>query len=124
MKSWSNSDIPAAGNNIPEKRLFAAVLQRAITDFLTGEGEVKEGARLWLMEDEPTDAPLTFLFICESLDLDSLSLRKAILKQSESSVEMLIDETAESASKKKKTASRTGVRSDEKNYTSGVAAIQ
>ncbi len=125
MKSWSNSEVPPAGNNIPEKRLFAAVLQRAITDFLTGEGEVKEGARLWLMEDEPTDAPLTFLFICEALDLDSLSLRKAILRQSESIVDgVVVENSDDAAAKKKKSAARPGVRADEKIYTSGVAAIQ
>lgn len=83
MKAWSNSDIPSAGSHVPEKRLLAAVLQRAITDFLTGDGELREGARAWLMDDEPTDAPLTFKFICEALDLDFLSLRKAIFSQSE-----------------------------------------
>ncbi len=83
MKAWSNSDIPNAGSHVPEKRLLAAVLQRAITDFLSGDGEIREGARSWLMDDEPTDAPLTFKFICEALDLDFLSLRKAIFAQSE-----------------------------------------
>jgi len=83
MKAWSNSDIPNAGSYVPEKRLLAAVLQRAITDFLSGDGEIREGARSWLMDDEPTDAPLTFKFICEALDLDFLSLRKAIFAQSE-----------------------------------------
>jgi hypothetical protein len=82
MKFWSNSDTPSGGSHVPEKRLLAAVLQRAITDFLTGEGEVQEGARIWLMEDEPTDAPLSFRFICEALDLDCDSLRKAIAAQS------------------------------------------
>ena len=81
MKSWSNSEIPAAGSFVPEKRLLAAVLQRAITDFLTGEGEMKEGARAWLLEEEPTDAPLTFQFICEALDLDLQGLKTAIMAQ-------------------------------------------
>jgi hypothetical protein len=85
MKFWSNSDVPQIGAFIPEKRLLAAVLQRAITDFLTGEGELREGARIWLLDDEPTDAPLTFRFICEALDLDCDSLRKAILAQSQNS---------------------------------------
>jgi hypothetical protein len=78
MKFWSNSDVPAAGSIVPEKRLLAAVLQRAVTDYVSGEGEVREGARIWLMDDEPTDAPLTFRFICEALDLDCDSLRRAI----------------------------------------------
>lgn len=92
MKFWSNSDIPAAGSFVPEKRLLAAVLQRAITDFLTGEGELREGAQIWLMDDEPTDAPLTFKFICEALDLDALSLRKAIRLQAQTAPSALLRE--------------------------------
>lgn len=83
MKFWSNSDVQTPGGAIPELRLLAAVLQRAIHDFIGGEGDVREGARLWLMDDEPTDAPLSFLFICEALDLDLNSLRKAIGRQAE-----------------------------------------
>ena len=81
MKSWSNSDIPGAGEYVPEKRLLAAVLQRAITDFLTGEGDLKESSRLWLLDLEIEDCPLTFSFICEALDLDAGNLRKEIFKQ-------------------------------------------
>lgn len=94
MKFWSNSDIPTFGPFIPEKRLLAAVLQRAITDFLSGEGELREGARIWLMDDEPTDAPLTFMFICEALDLEINSLRKAILFQSQNQPEAAVSEVA------------------------------
>jgi hypothetical protein len=83
MKFWSNSDVPTSGSAIPELRLLAAVLQRAIHDFIGGEGDVRDGARSWLMEDEPTDAPLSFRFICEALDLDLESLRKAIGRQAE-----------------------------------------
>jgi len=83
MKFWSNSDVQTPGAAIPELRLLAAVLQRAIHDFIGGEGEVRDGARAWLLEDEPTDAPLSFRFICEALDLDSESLRKAISRQAD-----------------------------------------
>lgn len=83
MKFWSNSDVPSPGSAIPELRLLAAVLQRAIHDFIGGEGEVRDGARSWLLDDEPTDAPLSFRFICEALDLDVESLRKAISRQAE-----------------------------------------
>ena len=85
MKFWSNSDVPSQGGFVPEKRLLAAVLQRAITDFVGGEGELQEGARVWLLGDEPTDAPLTFRFICEALDLDVGSLRTAIQLQATNS---------------------------------------
>jgi hypothetical protein len=94
MKFWSNSDTPAAGTYVPEKRLLAAVLQRAITDFIGGEGEVREGARCWLMDDEPTDAPLTFRFICEALDLDCDSLRRAIQLQADAVPESFAHEAA------------------------------
>lgn len=87
MKFWSNSDIPSHGTFVPEKRLLAAVLQRAITDFITGDGELKEGARLWLLEDEScSDAPLSFRFICEALDLDLQGLKKAIFVQESAQV--------------------------------------
>ena len=94
MKFWSNSEIPAAGTYVPEKRLLAAVLQRAVTDYLTGEGETKEGARMWIMEDQPDDAPLTFLFICEALDLDPESLRKAIEVQATAESQLVVQEAA------------------------------
>ncbi len=81
MKFWSNSEIPPYGPFVPEKRLLAAVLQRAITDFLSGDGELAEGAKAWLLEEESSDAPLTFSFICEALDLDKPGLTKAILRQ-------------------------------------------
>lgn len=94
MKFWSNSDVPTPGAVIPELRLLAAVLQRAIHDFIGGEGEVRESARLWLMDDEPTDAPLTFMFICEALDLDSAGLRKAIERQAEALLKELAPASA------------------------------
>ena len=84
MKFWSNSEIFVSGPFVPEKRLLAAVLQRAITDFLTGDGEVREGAKAWILDDDyNSDAPLTFRFICEALDLDCESLRKAIIMQAD-----------------------------------------
>lgn len=86
MKFWSNSDVPGAGAFVPEKRLLAAVLQRAVTDFVTGEGDLKEGAKVWLFSDEPMDVPLAFHFICEALDLDIDSLRRAIKLQEETQV--------------------------------------
>ena len=49
MKFWSNSEIPGQSSFVPEKRLLAAVLQRAVTDFLSGEGELANSAKLWLL---------------------------------------------------------------------------
>ncbi|MCB0354214.1 MAG: hypothetical protein KDD64_11835 [Bdellovibrionales bacterium] len=81
MKFWSSAENPAGNNQVPERRLLAAVLQRAITDYLTGEGDMRDGAEAWLMDEEPTDAPLSFAFICEALDLDMQSLRQALKLQ-------------------------------------------
>jgi len=83
-KFWSNSSVPGSGGSVPEKRLLAAVLQRAVADYVGGEPELKAEAKIWLMTEEVNDAPLTFKFICEALDLDCSSLRKAIEHQATS----------------------------------------
>ena len=84
MKFWSNSDTPEAGSFVPERRLLTAVLQRAVTDFVSGDGDLKECAREWLFDDEANECPLTFAFVCEALDLEMDGLRKAIFLQAES----------------------------------------
>lgn len=93
MKPWSNSNVAGGNGSVPEKRLLAAVLQRAVADYIGGESELKLDAYSWLMDDENTssdddceDPPLTFKFICEALDLDSDNLRRAIRSQAENSV--------------------------------------
>ncbi len=90
MRLWSNSTVPGNGSFVPEKRLLAAVLQRAVADFLGGEADVKVEAGSWIFSDDSSngdddseDPPLSFRFICEALDLECDSLRKAILAQSE-----------------------------------------
>jgi hypothetical protein len=85
MKGWSNSDVPQAGQHVPEKRLLAAVLQRAITDYISTDGDLKENARCWLFDeaDSEEETPLTFDFVCEALDLEIDGLREAIELQAE-----------------------------------------
>ncbi len=80
MKGWSNSEIPSQNQYLPEKKLLAAVLQRAITDFVSGEGDLKETAKIWIL-GEDLETPLTFSFICEALDLDMQTLQHAIISQ-------------------------------------------
>lgn len=82
MKLWSNDNIPrGTGGFNPERRLLAAVLQRAITDFLTGESELKDSAYEWLYgPDDPNEA-FAFAYICEALDFHKEELRKAIQRQ-------------------------------------------
>ena len=81
MKFWSNSDVPDAGSFIPEKRLLAAVLQRAVTDFLTAEGDLKDSAENWLFGKESDQVALSFIYVCAALDMDEDNLRGAIKSQ-------------------------------------------
>ncbi len=82
MKLWSNNDV-ASGNGgfNPEKRLLAAVLQRAITDYVSGEGELQESAKQWLFDSDYTEDSFCFSYICEALDFHQEELRKAIGRQ-------------------------------------------
>ena len=100
MKLWSNNSIPRSNGGInPERRLLAAILQRAITDFLTGEGELQVSARDWLYgADDPNEA-FGFAYICEALDFHKEELRKAIgsqyerlIKQQGKSVQDLVED--------------------------------
>ena len=82
MKLWSNSSIPNGNGGFnPEKRLLAAVLQRAITDYVSGEGELQESARQWLYGSDDISESFGFAYICEALDFHKEELRKAIGKQ-------------------------------------------
>lgn len=87
MKLWSNANVPRSNGGFnPERRLLAAVLQRAITDFLTGEGELQASAKEWLYgPDDPNEA-FCFTYICEALDFHKEELRRAIHRQFEQSL--------------------------------------
>ena len=87
MKLWSNGSVPKSGNGVnPERRLLAAVLQRAITDYLSGEGELHLSARDWLYSADDTIDSFGFGYICEALDFHKEELRKAISRQYEASL--------------------------------------
>ena len=82
MKIWSNGNIPQDNGGFnPERRLLTAVLQRAITDYLSCEGEVQESAREWLYESDSMQDEFGFTYICEALDFHKEELRKAINRQ-------------------------------------------
>lgn len=85
MKAWSNSDTTNNSGFVPEKRLLVAVLQRAVTDYVTGDMEMKKEALEWIMDEtfECEERPLTFRYICEALEFDIAGLRKAILLHAE-----------------------------------------
>ncbi len=132
MKWWSNSEVFVNGPFVPEKRLLAAVLQRAITDYLTGDDEMRESAKTWIIDNEYTsDAPLTFRFICEALDLDCDTLRKAILVQSDASQDEAelpqaeLAKTETPVSVQAEISEEVSVRaiSTEVTFTSSVAAL-
>lgn len=83
MSLWSNSsDTPKNNGGVsPERRLLAAVLQRAVTDYLTTEGELHDSARDWLYSSDDTSESFGFAYICEALDFHREELRKAIRSQ-------------------------------------------
>ena len=82
MKLWSNDNVhQSAGGFNPERRLLAAIMQRAITDYLTGEGELQVSAKEWLFGEEDPGESFGFSYICEALDFHMDELRKAISNQ-------------------------------------------
>ena len=82
MRLWSNNSVERGNGGFnPEKRLLSAVLQRAITDFLTGEGELQLSAKEWIFSEDDTTETFGFAYICEALDLHTEELRKVMLKQ-------------------------------------------
>lgn len=82
MKLWSNSSIPRSNGGFnPERRLLAAVLQRAIQDYLSCDGEIQASAEEWLYGADDAQDTFGFNYICEALDFHKEELRKAIKKQ-------------------------------------------
>ena len=88
MRLWSNGEVAkGSGGFNPERRLLAAVLQRAITDYLTGDGEIQSSAQEWLFTEEDVSGDtFCFAYICEALDFHVSELRKAVLRQYERQV--------------------------------------
>lgn len=80
MKAWSNDDTEKNNGFVPEKKLLVAVLQRAVTDYMTGDEETKAESYEWISNNDliHDEKPLTFRFICEALEFDIDSLRSAI----------------------------------------------
>ncbi|MCS6961469.1 MAG: hypothetical protein NZT61_03055 [Deltaproteobacteria bacterium] len=62
-----------------ERKLLLAVLQKAVYDYVFGEGEIKESAKQWLFNDD-YDANLRFAFVCDCLGLNSSALRQRLKK--------------------------------------------
>ncbi len=61
-----------------ERDLFAAVLSRAISDLLVDEERLR--AIRWIKSNKKSGKYLTFLDVCETLDLDPYELRKTIAR--------------------------------------------
>lgn len=64
---------------VPIKKLFSAVLERAMLD-LSGSGDLKDSALEWFSQ-EPVEDPemMSFQLICDVLNLDFLKLQQKIL---------------------------------------------
>lgn len=84
MKLWSNNSVIKNNGGLnPERRLLAAVLQRAITDYLTGDEELRSSAQEWIFGPDDPNETFGFAFICEALEFHKEELRKAIGRQFE-----------------------------------------
>ncbi len=87
MKLWSNGEVSQGGSTFnPERRLLAAVMQRAITDYISGDGELQESARQWLFGLDDPGESFGFAYICEALDFHMEEMRKAIQLQYEAHI--------------------------------------
>jgi hypothetical protein len=66
---------------IPERNLIAKVLERAICDILNGpcEVHVRANAIQWLKSDESCPDSMSYVWICEQLDLNHETLRNIVL---------------------------------------------
>ena len=65
MKLWSNNNVQKNNGGLnPERRLLAAVLQRAVTDFLTGDDELKASAHEWIFGQEAVAEGATVVTGC------------------------------------------------------------
>jgi hypothetical protein len=75
-----SSESDSAGGAAPERTLVAAVLERAVRDVLDGDEEAVD----WFADDDESEnAPFSFIWICEQLELDPEKVRASVFgKQS------------------------------------------
>ncbi len=74
------------GQSTPERRLLAAILERALLDLVGNETRERNMSQEWIFEvdeaesDEGTYEPYTFAWVCRELDLDVRRTRDLIAK--------------------------------------------
>lgn len=67
---------------MPERKLFCAVLERAILDLLSDSTKLQLAAEEWFNEPLSERPELcTFQHICQELDLDPTKLKEKIISQ-------------------------------------------
>ncbi|MDD2944103.1 MAG: hypothetical protein PHC51_14195 [bacterium] len=71
-------------NSAALKKLYAAILQEAITDYLTGSGEKRDLAQAWLYGKESISAQLGFSYVCKQLQFKERELRSSLERQRQS----------------------------------------
>ena len=78
---FQDESIPPPSISLPEKRLFAAILSRAIVD-VSGSSSLDpliiEHAHEWIFGEYLPEIELSFDWVCEQLDLSPQALRAAI----------------------------------------------
>ena len=78
-KNSPADDADRKGFWIPERRLLAAVLHRAVTDLTGSDPRMAQEAHDWIFEEviEPYQL-FSFAWVCEQLELDSSIISSAI----------------------------------------------
>lgn len=76
-----DEEVEDAFKDSPERRLAAAVLNRAITDLLCdSDQKSQEDAREWILQPiTDTPAEFSFQFLCMALDFEPEEVQAAIL---------------------------------------------
>lgn len=70
LRRFHNHEDPIPTQKSPEKGLLAAVMVKAIRDYLCEDGYMRHLARSWFFDPDPEDAGgLTFDYVCEQLDM-------------------------------------------------------
>lgn len=68
----------------PDRRLLAAILGRAIWDFLHDCVDIKRtdrsGAGRWLFSRSKENKPFSFTWVCQHLGLDAKEIKKKVKK--------------------------------------------
>lgn len=77
IKDSEGSDAIAV--KIPERNLWARVMESALRDAFKGPRLLKSEAKNWIFS--PNDKPYSFLWVCEVIEFCPRAIRRAVTKK-------------------------------------------